>query len=104
MLFDKFGRQHTYLRISLTDNCNLRCFYCMPEEEYAFAPHAKLMQPDEILTIAHTFIAQGITKIRLTAESHLYGKMLIKFWRVWQLYLLNLPVQQMEYAWILYCP
>ncbi|WP_447768693.1 GTP 3',8-cyclase MoaA [Sphingobacterium faecium] len=66
MLFDKFGRQHTYLRISLTDNCNLRCFYCMPEEEYAFAPHAKLMQPDEILTIAHTFIAQGITKIRLT--------------------------------------
>lgn len=66
MLFDKFGRQHTYLRISLTDNCNLRCFYCMPEEEYAFAPHAKLMQPDEILAIAKTFVSQGITKIRLT--------------------------------------
>ncbi|MEN5055574.1 GTP 3',8-cyclase MoaA [Sphingobacterium kitahiroshimense] len=66
MLFDKFGRQHTYLRISLTDNCNLRCFYCMPEEEYAFAAHAKLMQPDEILAIAKTFVSQGITKIRLT--------------------------------------
>ncbi|UIR56850.1 GTP 3',8-cyclase MoaA [Sphingobacterium sp. SRCM116780] len=66
MLFDKFGRQHTYLRISLTDNCNLRCFYCMPEEEYAFAAPSKLMQPQEILEIAQTFVDQGITKIRLT--------------------------------------
>lgn len=66
MLFDKFGRQHTYLRISLTDNCNLRCFYCMPEEDYAFAPKAKLMQADEILAIARMFVTQGVTKIRLT--------------------------------------
>lgn len=66
MLFDKFGRQHTYLRISLTDNCNLRCFYCMPEQEYAFAPPSKLMQPHEIVEIAQTFVEQGITKIRLT--------------------------------------
>lgn len=66
MLFDKFGRQHTYLRISLTDNCNLRCFYCMPEQEYAFAPPSKLMQPHEIVEIAQTFVEQGVTKIRLT--------------------------------------
>ncbi|RZL97549.1 MAG: cyclic pyranopterin phosphate synthase MoaA, partial [Pedobacter sp.] len=42
MITDTFGRVHDYLRISLTDNCNLRCFYCMPEEKYAFAPASKL--------------------------------------------------------------
>lgn len=66
MITDQFGRTHNYLRISLTDNCNLRCFYCMPEENYDFTPHAKLMQADEIDTIAKIFIEHGVTKIRLT--------------------------------------
>lgn len=66
MLTDQFGRTHNYLRISLTDNCNLRCFYCMPEENYDFTPHSKLMQADEIDTIAKLFVQQGVNKIRLT--------------------------------------
>ncbi|MCL7986658.1 GTP 3',8-cyclase MoaA [Sphingobacterium sp. lm-10] len=66
MLVDQFGRQHTYLRISLTDNCNLRCFYCMPEEDYSFAPRAQLMQPAEIDFLARRFIDLGVNKIRLT--------------------------------------
>lgn len=66
MLTDQFGRTHNYLRISLTDNCNLRCFYCMPEENYDFTPHSKLMQADEIDTIAKIFVKHGVTKIRLT--------------------------------------
>lgn len=66
MLTDQFGRTHNYLRISLTDNCNLRCFYCMPEENYDFTPHKELMQADEIDTIAKLFVQQGVNKIRLT--------------------------------------
>jgi cyclic pyranopterin phosphate synthase len=74
MIKDSFGRVHNYLRISLTDNCNLRCFYCMPDEKYAFAPASKLMQPDEIETIAKLFVAQGVNKIRLTGGEPLVRK------------------------------
>ncbi|WP_027386139.1 GTP 3',8-cyclase MoaA [Chryseobacterium gregarium] len=74
MITDTFGRVHDYLRISLTDNCNLRCFYCMPDEKYAFAPAAKLMQPDEIETIAKLFVSHGVKKIRLTGGEPLVRK------------------------------
>ena len=74
MIQDSFGRIHNYLRISLTDNCNLRCFYCMPDEKYSFAPASKLMQPDEIETLAKLFVAQGVTKIRLTGGEPLVRK------------------------------
>ncbi|MDE3251407.1 MAG: GTP 3',8-cyclase MoaA [Bacteroidota bacterium] len=74
MLIDRYNRVHTYLRISLTDNCNLRCFYCMPEEDYAFMPAKQLMQADEIVTIARLFVAQGVTKIRLTGGEPLVRK------------------------------
>jgi len=74
MIQDSFGRIHNYLRISLTDNCNLRCFYCMPDEKYAFAPASKLMQPDEIETLAKIFVEQGVDKIRLTGGEPLIRK------------------------------
>lgn len=74
MITDTFGRVHDYLRISLTDNCNLRCFYCMPEEKYAFAPAAKLMQVDEIEKIAQLFVEYGVKKIRLTGGEPLVRK------------------------------
>lgn len=74
MLTDKFNRVHNYLRISLTDNCNLRCFYCMPEEDYKFAPSARLMQADEIEVIASTFVKLGVNKIRLTGGEPLVRK------------------------------
>lgn len=74
MIQDSFGRVHDYLRISLTDNCNLRCFYCMPEEEYDFAASSALMQLDEIVKIATIFVEHGVKKIRLTGGEPLVRK------------------------------
>src|SRR5262250_2652244 len=74
MIIDKYNRVHNYLRISLTDNCNLRCFYCMPEEDYSFTPPAKLMQTGEIETLARTFVELGVKKIRLTGGEPLVRK------------------------------
>jgi cyclic pyranopterin phosphate synthase len=66
MLKDSFGRVHDYLRISLTDNCNLRCFYCMPEEDYVFTPASKVISAEEVEAIARIFVDAGVKKIRLT--------------------------------------
>ena len=74
MINDSYNRVHNYLRISLTDNCNLRCFYCMPEEEYEFTPASRLMQVDEIISIAKIFVEQGVNKIRLTGGEPLVRK------------------------------
>jgi GTP 3',8-cyclase len=74
MIVDNHQRVHNYLRISLTDNCNLRCFYCMPEDEYDFASAAQLMQVDEIEQLAKIFVAQGVNKIRLTGGEPLVRK------------------------------
>jgi len=74
MLKDQHDRSHNYLRISLTDNCNLRCFYCMPEEDYEFTPASRLMQTDEIIALAKIFVSQGVNKIRLTGGEPLVRK------------------------------
>lgn len=66
MIIDQFNRVHDYLRISLTDMCNLRCFYCMPEEDYDFTPASRLMQENEVYQIAKIFVDNGVRKIRLT--------------------------------------
>jgi cyclic pyranopterin phosphate synthase len=65
MAIDRFGRQIQYLRISLTDHCNLRCLYCMPED-VNFKPSAELMQDDEILRLVRLFSGLGFYKFRLT--------------------------------------
>uniref|UniRef100_A0A8D1PAQ8 Molybdenum cofactor biosynthesis protein 1 n=1 Tax=Sus scrofa TaxID=9823 RepID=A0A8D1PAQ8_PIG len=65
-LTDGFGRQHSYLRISLTEKCNLRCQYCMPEEGVPLTPRADLLTTEEILTLARLFVKEGVDKIRLT--------------------------------------
>ncbi|XP_004673507.1 PREDICTED: molybdenum cofactor biosynthesis protein 1 isoform X3 [Condylura cristata] len=65
-LTDSFGRQHSYLRISLTEKCNLRCQYCMPEEGVPLTPKADLLTTEEILTLARLFVKEGVDKIRLT--------------------------------------
>ncbi len=74
ILQDQFGRQHSYLRISLTEKCNLRCTYCMPEEGVALSPKSSLMTAEEILAIAKVFVANGISKIRLTGGEPLLRK------------------------------
>jgi cyclic pyranopterin phosphate synthase len=65
MALDRFGRNIHYLRISLTDHCNLRCVYCMPED-MTFRPNSVMMQDDEILLLARLFADLGFDKIRLT--------------------------------------
>jgi len=74
MIKDSYNRIHNYLRISLTDNCNLRCSYCMPEEDYLFTPVSKLMQVSEIETLAKVFVSEGVNKIRLTGGEPLVRK------------------------------
>lgn len=65
-LTDTFGRQHTYLRISLTERCNLRCTYCMPAEGVVLSKKDNLLTTAEIIKLSQLFVAEGITKIRLT--------------------------------------
>lgn len=65
MSHDRFGRNINYLRISLTDKCNLRCVYCMPED-ITFRPRAELLQDDEIVRLVRIFADLGFEKIRLT--------------------------------------
>ncbi len=65
MSHDRFGRNIHYLRISLTDHCNLRCVYCMPEDQ-TFRPRQELMQDEEILAFVGLFGELGFDKIRLT--------------------------------------
>lgn len=74
MLLDRFNREHTYLRISLTDQCNFRCTYCMPFENMQFMPNHELMQRNEIYELAKVFVDHGIKKIRLTGGEPLVRK------------------------------
>ncbi|GCC34183.1 hypothetical protein chiPu_0012656 [Chiloscyllium punctatum] len=64
--FANFGRQHSYLRISLTEKCNLRCQYCMPEEGVKLTPKPQLLTTEEVVTLARLFVREGVDKIRLT--------------------------------------
>ncbi len=66
LLVDRFGRVHDDLRISVTDRCNLRCVYCMPEEGMAFLPRSELLTFDEIARVAQVAEGLGVTSIRLT--------------------------------------
>ncbi|UVI31859.1 GTP 3',8-cyclase MoaA [Paenibacillus spongiae] len=65
-LTDRFGRIHDYLRISVTDRCNLRCLYCMPEEGVEFAPSSELLTYDAIVQVVETAASLGISKLRIT--------------------------------------
>lgn len=64
-LIDVHGRRISYVRMSLTDRCNLRCTYCMPAD-MRFLPRPELLTPDEIVVLAEAFVARGVTRIRLT--------------------------------------
>jgi len=74
LLQDTHHRNHSYLRISITEKCNLRCTYCMPAEGIALTPRPHLMTEDEIVAIAQTFVDLGVTKIRLTGGEPLVRK------------------------------
>ena len=66
VLIDKYGRRLDYLRLSVTDRCNLRCYYCMPEEGMTFANRNQLLSWDEMYLLTSIFTELGISKIRIT--------------------------------------
>lgn len=65
-LVDTFGRQHSYLRISITERCNLRCTYCMPAAGIELSPASHILKTSEVLRLASLFVRAGVKKIRLT--------------------------------------
>ncbi|KAM9978223.1 hypothetical protein ACTFIY_011968 [Dictyostelium cf. discoideum] len=74
ILTDKFNRHHTYLRISLTERCNLRCKYCMPEEGVMLSQADKILTTDEIIRLSKLFVSAGVNKIRFTGGEPLVRK------------------------------
>jgi len=79
MLIDRFGRKIDYLRISLTDRCNLRCIYCVPPEGERKLRHKDILRYEELLRIARIAIQLGINKIRLTGGEPLVRKGIQEF-------------------------
>jgi cyclic pyranopterin phosphate synthase len=65
-LIDSFGRVHTNLRISVTDRCNIRCFYCMPQEDVQFKPRHEILTFEEIERFVRVLAGCGVNKLRLT--------------------------------------
>ncbi len=79
MLLDPYKRKINYLRISVTDRCNLRCRYCMPEEGIPLISHQDILAYEEILRIVRVFASEGISKVRLTGGEPLVRKGIVDF-------------------------
>ena len=75
-LVDGFARQITYLRLSATDRCDLRCTYCMPER-MQFLPRAEVLTLEELYALARGFMARGVRRIRLTGGEPLVRRDMI---------------------------
>jgi len=80
-MIDRLGRKITYLRLSVTDKCNLRCRYCMPEEGVCPKSHADMMTEDEFITAVEAAAALGITKLRITGGEPLVKKNIVSICR-----------------------
>ena len=80
-MIDRLGRNITYLRISLTDKCNLRCRYCMPEEGVCKRSHHEMMNEDEVVTAVEVAASLGIRKVRLTGGEPLVKKNIVSICR-----------------------
>lgn len=65
-LYDKYDRLHDYVRLSITDRCNLRCVYCMPKEGLPFFPTDRVLSQDEIVQLIQNFADMGVSKVRIT--------------------------------------
>lgn len=76
---DRFGRTINYLRLSVTDRCNLRCCYCMPAAGVITRPHAAILRYDDLLQIARAAVGLGIEKVRVTGGEPLVRKGLVNF-------------------------
>ena len=80
-MIDRLGRNITYLRISVTDKCNLRCRYCMPEDGVCKKDHADMLTEDEIIAAVEAAAALGITKVRITGGEPLVKKNIVSICR-----------------------
>jgi cyclic pyranopterin phosphate synthase len=78
-LIDSYNRHINYLRISITDRCNLRCIYCMPKEGISLIGHDDILSYEELLRIACIAVKKGITKIRITGGEPLARKGVVQF-------------------------
>ena len=76
---DNNNRTVSYLRLSVTDRCNLRCIYCMPQEGVQFLPHSEILSYEEMLHIVRLCVQQGIRKVRLTGGEPLVRRGIIPF-------------------------
>jgi GTP 3',8-cyclase len=81
-LSDSFQRPINYLRVSVTDRCNLRCVYCMPEEGVPWLPHSNILSYEELITIIRAGAEMGISKIRLTGGEPLVRAGIVDFVRM----------------------
>ena len=79
MLVDSFGRTLDYLRVSITDRCNLRCVYCMPEEGVEWKPHDSMLKFEETLRLCRIMAALGIRKVRVTGGEPLVRRGVASF-------------------------
>jgi len=77
ILIDRYGRQLTYLRLSVTDRCNLRCRYCMPQTNFSWLPRGSILTYEEILKVCRILAGVGVTKVRLTGGEPLVRRNLI---------------------------
>lgn len=84
MLYDNHGRPITYLRLSVTDRCNLRCVYCMPAHGIDVIPKDEILSFEEMERLLHLVCAMGITKVRITGGEPFVRRDLIKF--LWQIH------------------
>lgn len=78
-LIDNFGREISYLRVSITDRCNYRCIYCKPEERFEFIPHEEILRYEEIVEIIEEAVNLGVTKVRITGGEPLARKGVVDF-------------------------
>ena len=81
MFIDQHGRTIDYVRLAVTDRCNLRCFYCMPEEGIEYVDRKALLTYEEMLRLVRLFADNGISKIRLTGGEPFLRKDLMQFIR-----------------------
>jgi len=81
-MLDKFNREINYLRISITDRCNLRCTYCMPAEGIKLIKHSDILSFEEIFNFAKTAVKLGVRKIRLTGGEPLVRKGIVDLVRL----------------------
>lgn len=80
-MIDQFGREITYMRLSVTDRCNLRCRYCMPEEGVCKKEHDAMLTEDEMITAVEAAASLGIKKLRITGGEPLVKKNIISICR-----------------------